>query len=146
MELVLKPIGVIHSPYTAKQKAPIQPRFSQAEGRIEVFPEYEEGLTDIEGFSHIVILYYFHQSEGYNLLVRPFLDEAYRGLFATRSPRRPNPIGLSVVTLLERRGNILCIGQVDALDGTPLLDIKPYVPAFDQPQGVRIGWLTGKIY
>jgi tRNA-Thr(GGU) m(6)t(6)A37 methyltransferase TsaA len=146
MELVLKPIGVIRSPYTSKKEAPVQPCFSRAEGKIEVFPEYEEGLTDIEGFSHIVILYHFHRSEGYALLVQPFLDKTYRGLFATRSPRRPNPLGLSVVTLLGRRGNILRIGQMDILDGTPLLDIKPYVPTFDQPQGVRIGWLTGKVY
>ncbi len=146
MELILKPIGVIRSPYTTKEQTPIQPYFSQAEGEIEVFQEYEEGLKDIEGFSHIVILYHFHQSQGYSLRVQPFLDKAFRGLFATRAPRRPNPIGLSVVTLLERRGNILRVGQIDTLDGTPLLDIKPYVPTFDQPQGVRIGWLTGKIY
>jgi tRNA-Thr(GGU) m(6)t(6)A37 methyltransferase TsaA len=105
---------------------------------------YADGLADVEGFSHIILLYWFHRVQGYSLTVRPFLDDRPRGLFATRSPRRPNPIGLSVVELIERRGTVLRIRGVDVVDGTPVLDIKPYVPAFDAPEKARVGWLEGK--
>jgi tRNA (adenine37-N6)-methyltransferase len=140
MEYVMRPIGVIHSPFTDKKQTPIQPTRSQAMGQVIVHPEFVQGLQDIEGFSHIILLYAFHQSEGYALRVKPFLDDQLRGLFATRHPCRPNPIGLSVVRLLARRGHVLEIEGVDMLDGTPLLDIKPYVPDFDVRQNTRVGW------
>jgi tRNA-Thr(GGU) m(6)t(6)A37 methyltransferase TsaA len=140
MELIMKSIGVIHSPFTDKNQTPIQPTRSQASGHVEVFPEFAEGLQNLEGFSHIILLYAFHQSDGYSLQVKPFLDDRLRGLFATRHPSRPNPIGLSVVRLLARRENILDIEGVDMLDGTPLLDIKPYVPDFDVRTDVKTGW------
>jgi tRNA-Thr(GGU) m(6)t(6)A37 methyltransferase TsaA len=140
MEFAMRPIGVIHSQFNDKKLTPIQPSRSQAVGQVEVSPEFAEGLQDIEGFSHIILLYTFHQSEGYSLRVKPFLDDQLRGLFATRYPCRPNPIGLSVVRLIARRGNLLEIEGVDVLDGTPLLDIKPYVPDFDVRLGTRVGW------
>jgi len=140
MEFTMKPIGVIHSPFTDKTQTPIQAARSQAVGRVEVFPKFADGLQDLEGFSHIFLLYAFHQSDGYALRVKPFLDDTLRGLFATRYPCRPNPIGLSVVRLLARRGNVLEIEGVDVFDGTPLLDIKPYVPEFDVRTDVKTGW------
>jgi tRNA-Thr(GGU) m(6)t(6)A37 methyltransferase TsaA len=136
----MKPIGVIHSPFTDKAQTPIQPTRSQAVGRVEVYPEFAEGLQDLEGFSHIFLLYAFHQSNGYTLRVKPFLDDYLRGLLATRHPCRPNPLGLSVVRLLARRENLLEIEGVNMLDGTPLLDIKPYVPEFDMRNETRTGW------
>jgi tRNA-Thr(GGU) m(6)t(6)A37 methyltransferase TsaA len=142
---MIAPIGVIHTPYTALEKVPIQPCCSSGVGEIELFKEYEEGLKDLEGFSHIVILYLFHKSEGYSLTVKPFLDSDEHGLFATRHPNRPNPIGMSVVRLAERKGRVLQVQDVDVLDGTPLIDIKPYVPSPDHRAVVRIGWLEGKV-
>ena len=114
-------------------------------GQVAVDPQYAEGLADIEGFSHLILIYAFHQSKGFQLKVKPFLDDHVRGLFATRAPRRPNPIGLSIVKLLQREGNILHVSHIDVVDGTPLLDIKPYVPAFDSPDATAIGWLDGKV-
>jgi tRNA-Thr(GGU) m(6)t(6)A37 methyltransferase TsaA len=140
MEFVMKPIGILHSPFSDKQGTPIQSTRSQAVGWAEIFPEFAPGLQDIEGFSHIILLYVFHQSEGYSLLVKPFLDDQQHGLFTTRYPRRPNPIGISIVKLLGRRGDLLDLGEVDMLDGTPLLDIKPYVPDFDVRKQVKTGW------
>jgi tRNA-Thr(GGU) m(6)t(6)A37 methyltransferase TsaA len=134
---VFQPIGVIYSPFSDKAQTPIQPVRSQALGQVVVEPQYTDGLQDLEGFSHIILLYVFHHSEGYTLKVKPFLDDQWRGLFATRYPYRPNPIGLSVVRLLARKDNILDIEGVDMLNGTPLLDIKPYVPEFDE---TRTGW------
>ncbi len=140
MEFIMKPIGVIHSPFTDKNLTPIQPTRSQAFGQVEVFPEFADGLQDLENLSHIYLLYVFHQSSGYTLSVKPFLDDRLHGLFATRYPCRPNPIGLSIVRLIDRQENILTIAGVDVLDGTPLLDIKPYVPDFDVRADVRTGW------
>jgi len=136
----MQPIGVIHSPFTNKQQTPIQPSRSQATGTVEIKPEYVAGLQDLDGFSHIFLLYVFHQSEDYSLHVKPFLDDNERGLFSTRYPCRPNPIGLSIVRLNKVQGNILIIEGVDVLDGTPLLDIKPYVPDFDVREDVHAGW------
>ncbi len=140
-----EPIGVIHSPFKEPAGMPIQPLGAQGvEGRVEVAPAYEEGLQDLSGFSHIILLYHFHCSQGYRLRVTPFLDDEPRGLFATRAPRRPNPIGLSVVRLLRVEGATLYIANVDILDGTPLLDIKPYVPDFNAipaDEEIRTGWL-----
>ncbi|MCX7045992.1 MAG: tRNA (N6-threonylcarbamoyladenosine(37)-N6)-methyltransferase TrmO [Candidatus Sumerlaeota bacterium] len=142
MKIIFQPIGVIHSPFAALDGMPIQPAGAGGiEGTVEVFPEYEGGMKDLDGFSHVILLYHFHRSEGFQLQVIPFLDSKPRGVFATRAPRRPNPIGLSVVKLLEIKGRILRVENVDILDGTPLLDIKPYVPEFDEQTSVRAGWL-----
>ena len=140
IEYSFKTIGIIRSPFTEKGQTPIQPTRSQAVGCVEVNPEFVAGLQGLEGFSHIILLYVFHQSEGYRLLVQPFLDDELHGLFATRHPCRPNPIGISIVRLLGCHDNILDIEGVDVLDGTPLLDIKPYVPDFDVSTGVTTGW------
>jgi tRNA-Thr(GGU) m(6)t(6)A37 methyltransferase TsaA len=140
MAFVMQPIGVIRTPFAEGDQIPIQPAFSQATGRVEVYPEYAEGLQDIEGFSHIILLYALHRSSGYALRVTPFLDHRLRGVFATRHPRRPNPIGMSVVRLLARRGSNLEVEGIDVLDGTPLLDIKPYVPDFDLKADAHAGW------
>ena len=113
-------------------------------GTIEIFPEYAEGLKDIEGFSHLILLYHLHQVNHYSLQVIPFLDTIEHGIFATRSPIRPNPIGMTVVKLLELKGSILTIEGIDMLDQTPLLDIKPYLPQVDTLQDARIGWFEGK--
>ena len=135
-------IGIIHTPFQDVEGIPIQPSGADGvRGQVEVFPEYEAGLKDLNGFSHIILIYDFHWSKGFNLQVVPFLDSKLRGVFATRAPKRPNPIGLSVVKLLKIRNRILHIENVDMIDGTPLLDIKPYVPEFDQQVTVRTGWL-----
>ena len=135
-------IGVVHSPFKDAKGTPIQPsRAKDAMGTVEVFDEYGEGLDDLDGFSHIILLYHFHRSGPYRLKVTPFLDTRLRGLFATRAPRRPNPIGLSVVELVGIDGNTLTIRGLDILDETPVLDIKPYVGEFDDRGGVRTGWL-----
>lgn len=139
----MQPIGVIRTPYTDPAGMPIQPTGAAGVGgTVDVFPEYQPGLKDLEGFSHIILLYLFHRSEGFALQVVPFLDVEPRGLFATRAPRRPNPIGLSIVELVRVEGPRLLVRNVDMLDGTPLLDIKPYVPEFDAPKDVRIGWMA----
>ncbi len=136
----MRPIGMIHSPFTDKDQTPIQASRSQTVGFVEVFPEFSDGLTDIEDFSHIYLLYAFHEASGYALRVRPFLDDREHGIFATRYPQRPNPLGLSIVHLISRQENKLTVEGVDVLDGTPLLDIKPYVPDFDLRTEVRTGW------
>jgi tRNA-Thr(GGU) m(6)t(6)A37 methyltransferase TsaA len=141
---VMAPIGVIHTPFAEGDEIPIQPTFSEAIGQVEVYPEYAEGLQGIEGMSHIILLYVLHRSEGYSLRVKPFLDDQPRGLFATRHPLRPNPIGLSAVRLLGRRGTTLDVEGIDVLDGTPLLDIKPYVPEFDVKPDARAGWYENR--
>ena len=138
----MHPIGVIRTPYSEREGTPIQPPGAEGvAGRVEVDPAYAEGLRDLDGFSHVILIYVFHLSEGHDLTVVPFLDDEPRGLFATRAPRRPNPLGLSVVRLERVAGRVLHVAGVDMLDGTPLLDIKPYVPAFDGPTGCRTGWL-----
>lgn len=137
-----RPIGTIHTPFTDRKGMPIQPAGGAGvQGTIEIFPGFRDGLADLDGFSHIVLLYHFHRSDGYKLRVTPFMDTVKRGLFATRAPRRPNAIGLSVVKLNKIEGCTLHIENIDILDGTPLLDIKPYVPEFDYVQDIRTGWL-----
>jgi tRNA-Thr(GGU) m(6)t(6)A37 methyltransferase TsaA len=143
-EFVMRPIGVIHTPFTDTSQTPIQSSISDTKGQVEVYPEFADGLQDVEGFSHVHLMYVFHCSAGYALRVKPFLDDHERGLFATRHPCRPNPIGLSVVRLLSRYGNALEVEGVDMFDGTPLLDIKPYVPDFDIREEVRTGWYTAR--
>jgi tRNA-Thr(GGU) m(6)t(6)A37 methyltransferase TsaA len=140
--LSLVPIGVIHSPFTDVAGMPIQPNGARGiRGTVEIFEEFNEGLNDIEGFSRIILIYAFHRCQSYQLTVTPFLDTTPRGVFATRAPRRPNPIGLSIVRLIEVKGATLVIEDVDILDGTPLLDLKPYVPAFDSYPDASSGWL-----
>ncbi len=137
------PIGRIHTPFMDTQGMPIQPAGAQGiSGTVELLPEYAAGLQDLRGFSHIILLYVFHHSNSYSLRVTPFMDSVPRGVFATRAPNRPNPIGLSVVRLVRVDDTKLHIEGIDVLNGTPLLDIKPYVPEFDHPTGiVRTGWL-----
>jgi tRNA-Thr(GGU) m(6)t(6)A37 methyltransferase TsaA len=138
----IKPIGIIETPFTELEGMPIQPAGAVgAKGQVVVFEEYAAGLKDLDGFSHIFLLYLFHKSRGYNLLVKPYLDSVQRGLFATRAPKRPNPIGISLVRLDSIEANLLRVSNVDILNGTPLLDIKPYVPDFDAQEDAIIGWL-----
>lgn len=144
MSYPMIPIGVIHSPFTNKSQMPIQASRSTTQGRVELFPEYQAGLQDLDDFSHIFLLYIFHCSFGFNLTVQPFLDNVQRGLFATRHPCRPNPIGLSIVRLLSVQENHIDIEGVDVLDGTPLVDIKPYVPDFDLQNNVKVGWYQNR--
>jgi tRNA-Thr(GGU) m(6)t(6)A37 methyltransferase TsaA len=144
--VTLTPVGVIRSPFTSLAGMPIQPGGARdVLGRLELDPALAPALADLEGFSHIYLLYLFHASTGYDLTVTPFLDDTPRGLFATRAPRRPNPIGLSVVGVVSVAGPVVHIRGVDVLDGTPLLDIKPYAPGFDAPgAAVRCGWMEGR--
>jgi len=140
--LLFRPIGIIHTPFKELQNMPIQPSGAAGiRGTVDLYPEFAEGLKDLDGFSHLILLYRFHESRGYRLTVTPFLDSEPRGLFATRAPKRPNPIGLSIVKLIRIRECSLDVENVDILDGTPLLDIKPYVPEFDHQQDCRTGWL-----
>jgi tRNA-Thr(GGU) m(6)t(6)A37 methyltransferase TsaA len=145
MAISFTPIGIIHTPFSTLDGMPIQPSdASDVKGEIILEPPYEEGLRDLDGFSHIILLYHFHLSKGYRLTVTPFLDNVERGLFSTRAPRRPNPIGLSIVRLVRIDGLTLHVQGVDVLDGTPLLDIKPWVPGFDVRENARAGWLDDK--
>ena len=142
MKIEFQPIGVIHTPFAKPDGMPIQPAGGAGvKGTVEVFAEYRSGLKDLDGFSHIILLYHFHRSLGFSLRVVPFMDSEARGLFATRAPKRPNPIGISVVQLDKIEDGVIYIRNVDVLDGTPLLDIKPYVPEFDAQLHVRTGWL-----
>ena len=146
MDISYQPIGVVHSPFADIENVPIQPPAAEGvRGTVEVFAEFADGLKDLDGFSHIVLLYHFHRVRQVRLTVVPFMDTNARGLFATRAPSRPNPIGLSVVRLLSVEGNVLHVENVDIVDGTPLLDIKPFVPEFDQRTVERIGWLEKKV-
>ncbi len=143
--IAMRPIGVVHSPFREQRGTPIQGALVRhTEGEVEVFEAYREGLADLDGFSHAILLYAFHRSEGYRLRVVPYLDDQPRGLFATRAPRRPNPIGLTVVQLIavDAAAGRLRIRGVDMLDGSPLLDIKPYVPMFEPGGEIRTGWLA----
>ena len=136
------PIGIIHSPFKKLEGMPIQPKGAAGiKGTIELFEEYRAGLKDLDGFSHIILLYHLHRSRGFNLQVIPYMDTKSRGLFATRAPKRPNSIGLSIVQLDRIETGVLYVQNLDVLDGTPLLDIKPYVPEFDRQLQIRTGWL-----
>ncbi len=143
--IVFRPIGVIHTPFSQPKGTPIQPSRSKREkGWIEIFPEFVPGLSDLEEFSHITLVYHFHLSKGFDLSVKPYLDTQLRGLFSTRAPKRPNAIGLSVVRLRGIEGGTVHIEEIDMVDGTPLLDIKPFVPNFEDIHDCRLGWLEGK--
>jgi tRNA-Thr(GGU) m(6)t(6)A37 methyltransferase TsaA len=141
----IKPIGIIHSPFSTKEDAPIQGTYSpNSKGTIELFPEYEEGLKDIETFSHIIVLYQFDRA-GEVELVRPtFLDDQPHGVFASRHPCRPNSLGLTVVRLISRAKNLLEVSGIDVLDKTPVVDIKPYIPRFDCFPEANEGWVASK--
>jgi tRNA-Thr(GGU) m(6)t(6)A37 methyltransferase TsaA len=142
MTISYRPIGTIRSPFEGVEKVPIQPAAASGiRGTVEVSAEFVDGLQDLSGFSHIILLYHFHRVTEARLTVVPFLDDRARGVFATRAPSRPNPIGLSIVRLLGIEGNLLHVENLDIVDGTPLLDIKPYVPAFDHNEAERTGWL-----
>ena len=136
-------IGLIRTPFKEKKGVPIQTHYSSVEGWIEILPQYVEGLSDLDGFSHLILLYHFHKVKKVQLKVLPFLDKKKRGIFATRAPLRPNPIGISIVELIsiDLNNNTIKIRGVDIIDSTPLLDIKPYIPLFDQ-RDAKTGWIT----
>ena len=139
--VLYRPIGVIRSDHRDPVATPIQPVFARGHrGRVEILPEYEDGLRDIEGFSHLYLIYHFHRAGPVRLTLNPLVGKSEHGLFAMRVPDRPNPIGLSIVELLRREGRVLHVDGLDILDQTPLLDIKPYTARFDHVQSVRNGW------
>jgi len=150
-KIEIKPIGIIHTPYKEPKGIPIQGKFEKGIiGRVELFPEYSQGLKDIEGFSHIILVYYFNRSKDEKLISKPFLEDEPHGIFAIRSPHRPNHIGFSIVKIEKIKDNNITFSEVDILDHTPLLDIKPYVSHFDSRENVKNGWLdkhfkSGKI-
>jgi len=146
-EIMYRPIGIIHSPFSEPKGTPIQPSAATGvEGTVEVFPEYAGGLKDLDGFSHVILLYHFHLSRQPSLEVKPYMDEQRHGVFATRAPSRPNPIGISVVRLFKIEGNVLHVRNIDIVDKTPLLDIKPYVPDFDVRDVEKTGWLENNVH
>ena len=149
MEFILNPIGIIHSPF--KKKEDIESKkyansrgFDSVQGELEIFKEYEKGLKDIDGFSHLLVLFVFHKSEGYKLHIKPLLEDTLRGVFATRSPNRPNFTGMTVVNVINRTGNILKVSGIDMIEGTPILDIKPYTSR-DQKSPIKLGWLKKRM-
>ena len=145
--ITYRPIGIIHSPFKETVGTPIQPAAGEGiKGDVVVFPEYAEGLKDLENFSHIILIFHFHLITKSLLKLKPFMSERIRGVFSTRAPSRPNPIGISTVRLLGIEGNLLHIQDVDMIDETPLLDIKPYVPQFDAREVEKIGWLKKEIH
>ena len=140
-DICYQAIGIIHSPFTKPKGTPIQPKAAEGvDGLVDVFPEFADGLQDIDGFSHLILLYHFHLAKPGPLRAKPYMDQKKRGIFAMRGPSRPNPIGLSIVRLQKVEGTQLHIQDVDIVDGTPLLDIKPYVPVFDTRTATRIGY------
>lgn len=146
MPITYTPIGVIRTPHTRIKGMPIQPVGAHGMGgTIEVSEPYRRGLTDLDGFSHILLVYHLHEIKGFELLVTPYLGDGLHGIFATRSPKRPNPIGISVLRLMGHDGGKVFVENVDMLDNTPVLDIKPYVPAFDSWRAERIGWFEGVV-
>lgn len=141
LQIIYKPVGIIHSEHAIAERTPIQPVYAKGcKGYIEVFPEFVQGLRDLDGFSHIYLLYHFNREPEVKLIIKPFLQDAEHGIFSTRAPNRPNAIGLSVVELIGIDGNILYLNNVDILDCTPLLDIKPYTARFDLYDVVKNGW------
>ena len=141
-KIILKPIGIIRTPYKNTQDMPIQGKFRKGVvGRIELFPEYRQGLKDIGGFSHLILIYYFNRSKKEMLVGKPFLEDEEHGIFAIRSPHRPNHMGISIVKIETVASGCITFSEVDILDGTPLLDIKPYVHHFDNRTHVRNGWV-----
>ncbi|MCX6234296.1 MAG: tRNA (N6-threonylcarbamoyladenosine(37)-N6)-methyltransferase TrmO [Bacteroidetes bacterium] len=145
-KIIYTPIGIIHTPFNTMDNIPIQGAGGKGiKATIEIFPKFIAGLKDLEGFSHIILIYHLHLVEKHALIVKPFLDDELRGIFATRSPLRPNPIGMTTVRLIEINENRLIVEDIDMIDQSPLLDIKPCLPMIDDIQGLRLGWLTGKV-
>lgn len=145
MSIIFEPVGIIHTPFKTKEGMPIQPNGAIGiKGQVIVKEKFTPGLCDLDGFSHVILIYHFHKSSGFELLTTPFLDDIKRGVFATRAPKRPNSIGISVVRLLRIEKNILQVENVDMLDETPLLDIKPYIPDFDIHKTEKNGWIENK--
>lgn len=146
MKITYQSIGEIRSPFKGPKGTPIQPTAAgSAAGKIELLPEYQEGLKDLAGFSHLILLYHCHQAGKASLTGKPFMEDKEHGIFSIRAPSRPNSIGLSIVQLEKIEANILYIKDVDILDKTPLLDLKPYVPEFDRRDEVKIGWMEENI-
>ena len=144
-QITINPIGIIHTPFNDIKGMPIQPLAAEGvKGHIELFPKYIEGLIDLMGFSHITLLYQLHKINGYDLMVKPFMDNTEHGIFATKSPKRPNAIGLSTVKLLGIENNVIHIEMVDMLNGTPLIDIKPFFSKFDNRTNTKSGWLDNQ--
>ena len=142
-----RPIGIVHSPFKRPNGTPIQSTAAKGiEGTVEIFPEYAEGLEGLEGFSHVILLYHFHLSKRSSLKVVPYMDDRAHGVFSTRAPSRPNPLGMSVLRLVGINGRTLHVQDVDIVDGTPLLDIKPYVPEFDLRNTEKVGWLRERVH
>ena len=142
-KIIFEPIGTIFSPFKDIEGVPVQPAGADGiRGKVEVYSRYAEGLKGLKGFSHIILIYHFHRSKGYSLLVKPFLQDSIQGVFATRAPKRPNRIGISVVKIRKIRDNIIDVVNMDIVDGTPLLDIKPYVSFFDNVKNEKNGWLS----
>ena len=145
-KILLKSIGIIHSPFKDIKNMPIQPVGAKGvQGYVELYQEFYEGLDGIEGFSHVILIYFFHLSKDFSLKVKPFLDNELRGVFATRAPKRPNSIGMSIVKIVKKDGTGLYVENIDVVDQTPLLDIKPFVPVFDCPETDKIGWLSKRV-
>lgn len=143
--ITYQPIGIIKTPFKTVQNMPIQPTGAKGRrGTIEIDPELSPGLLHLEGFSHIILLYHFHLIKGHKLYVVPFMDDVPHGIFATRAPARPNPIGMSIVRVRKVEGNCIHVLDVDMLNGTPLIDIKPFFPKYDNRDNVKYGWLEGK--
>lgn len=145
MKIIFKPIGIVHSPFQKKEDIKksrnIDPKgFETIKGELEIFGEFADGLQDLDGFSHIILIFFFHKSSEEKLCAHPPFDDKQRGVFSTRSPNRPNPIGFTVLQLLNRDKNLLQVQGVDMIEGTPILDIKPYSPR-DQKSEARFGWL-----
>ncbi len=146
-EIKYESIGIIHTPHKEPKGTPIQPSGARGvKGKVEVFPDFKDGLKDLEGFSHIILLYHFHLSKKHELQIKPYMHDEKHGVFAMRGPSRPNPIGLSVVRLMKIEDDVLDISDVDVVDGTPLLDIKPYVPRFDIYDVKSYGWLEENVH
>jgi tRNA (adenine37-N6)-methyltransferase len=142
-EIIYKPIGIIHSPFKTIEGVPIQPAGAKGtKGEVKVYKKYSTGLKSLEGFSHIILIYHFHLSEGYKLKVVPFMDVEEHGVFATRAPKRPNPVGISVVKINSIKDNTIEVDNIDIIDGTPLLDIKPYISRFDNITKEKNGWYS----
>jgi len=141
-----RPIGIINTPFKHPKGTPIQSVGGEdISAAIEIFPEYTDGLKDIEGFSHLILIYHMHLVKKYNLKVTPFLGHSEHGIFSMRAPVRPNPVGSSIVRLEKVEGNLLYINEIDILDGTPLLDLKPFIPIFDTRAAVRTGWFENNL-
>jgi tRNA-Thr(GGU) m(6)t(6)A37 methyltransferase TsaA len=146
MTIIYEPIGIIRTTFKEREGMPIQTNGAKGlKGEVVLKEEFQAGVTDLEGFSHIILIYHFHKSQNFKLMVTPFLDSMARGVFSTRAPLRPNSIGLSIVKLLSIEGNVLHVENVDMIDNTPLLDIKPYIPQFDCVEADRIGWIQKRI-